>query len=644
MRSFLPVRAAAVLLAAVVAGGVSPAAAQERLPATVKVLPSDSGTVRVVVSVEDLPAGASLDPSDVRIESRGVQWPARAESVDGATEKRTSVLVVDTSGSMGAAGIAAARAAGNGYLDAVPQDVAVGLVTFAAEARVVVPPTGDRQAVRAALETMQPKGNTALYDGVLAAVGALGTEGERAVVVLSDGADTSSAATLDMAGSGLKAAGVSASLVSFGTAGGQRAALDQLAAVSGGTVLQADDSAQLSQAFTAAARTLVDEVTVTAQVPEGLTGKTADLTVTVGAGATTAAVAAAQVTLPRPVMDMSGTVAAQPSVVSTDLPWLLPVVVVAAFLALFAVFAIAFSPSLVQESSSRKRSRDIERFSVSPGAGVSAAQAAPAAITRTALEWAGRTVQRRGVEDDWRMELDRAAIPLRPHEWLIVRLSVALAGVALAVVLLPWWLLTGPITGLLCWLAAGAYVRTRARRRLKKFAEGLPDVLQLIAGSLSSGFSLPQAVDNAAKDGEQPLAGELSRALAESRLGVELEDSLDRVAERMRSTDLTWTVMAVRIAREVGGNLAEVLLSTAETMRERGRIQRQVRALSAEGRLSAYILLGLPVGITIFMVLFRRSYITPLITDPIGWVMTVYGFLSVTVGAWVMSRMCKLEV
>ena len=634
-------RGTALLLTAVLAGGALPAAAQERLPATAKVLPSEAGTVRVVVSVGDLPAGTSLDPSDIRVESGGEQWPAQAEAVQGTAEKRTSILVVDTSGSMGAPGIAAARAAGNGYLDAVPQDVAVGLVTFAAEAQLVVPPTADREAVRSALATMQPNGNTALYDGILAAVSALGTDGARAIVVLSDGADTSSTATLDVAGARLRDAGVSAALVSFGTVGGQRAALDQLASVSGGTVLQADDGAQLSQAFTAAARTLVDEVIVTAQIPDGLTAETADLVVTVGAGAA-AAVAAAQVTLPRPAVDMSGTVAAQPSVVSTDLPWLLPVVVVAAFLALFVVFFIAFSPSLVKESDSRRRSRDIERFSLSSGASVE--QAAPAAVTQTALAWAGRTVQRHGVEQAWRMDLDRAAIALRPHEWLIVRLSVTVVGVALAVILLPWWLLTGPVTGLLCWLAAGAYVRARARRRLKKFAEGLPDVLQLVAGSLSSGFSLPQAVDNAAKDGEQPIAGELSRAVAESRLGVELEDSLNRVAERMESTDLAWTVMAVRIAREVGGNLAEVLLSTAETMRERGRIQRQVRALSAEGRLSAYILLGLPVGITIFMVLFRRSYIAPLVTDPIGWVMTVYGLTSVTVGAWVMSRMCKLEV
>jgi len=175
--------------------------------------------------------------------------------------------------------------------------------------------------------------------------------------------------------------------------------------------------------------------------------------------------------------------------------------------------------------------------------------------------------------------------------------TVALSGFAFAVLVLPLWPLTGVVLFLGGWLLTGGYVRIKGQRRGNRFAENLPDVLQLMAGSLRSGFSLPQAVDNAARDGEQPMAAELSRALAESRLGVDLEDALEGVAERMDSKDLSWTIMAIRISKEVGGNLAEVLLSTGETMRERARIQRQVKVLSAEGRLSAYVLLGLPIGI-----------------------------------------------
>ena len=115
----------------------------------------------------------------------------------------------------------------------------------------------------------------------------------------------------------------------------------------------------------------------------------------------------------------------------------------------------------------------------------------------------------------------------------------------------------------------------------------LPDTLQLLAGSLAAGYSLPQAVDTVVRESDGPMAVELNRALVEARLGVPIEDALETVARRMNSVDFAWVVMAIRIQREVGGNLAEVLTNVAATMRERERLRRQVEVLSAEGRLSA---------------------------------------------------------
>lgn len=639
--------ATAAVLAAVL--GVAPAAlAEARVPAKTTAVVVEHDTVRMVLTVPALPEGDTLDPTSVRVSAGGTTWPATAKAVagSGGTVKRTAVLAVDTSGSMGPAGIADARVAASRFLEVVPADVSVGLVTFADKARLVVPPTSDRGAVRAALAGMRPEGDTTLYDGIGLALSALGRSGDRALILLSDGKDTTSRASLSSTRAALARSGISVDLVSFGS-GDQRKTLDQLAAAAKGRVTQADNGAQLAAVFASAARTLVNTVTVTAQIPPEVTAEVADLTVEIDAETSTA-VADLQVALPAPArrapIDSAGTVAGTPSVVPTNVPWLLPVVLVVAFLGLFMLFSVGFTPETWRESSSQRGTRRIQRYAINAAALPSAGEAAPAATTQVALAWAARTVASRGVEESWSTELDRAAVPLRAPEWLIVRLAASLCGVALGVLFLPWWLITAPIAGIATWLLAGAYVRIKAKRRLNRFAENLPDVLQLIAGSLRSGFSLPQAVDNAAKDGEQPMAGELSRALAESRLGVDLEDALDRVAVRMRSTDMTWTIMAVRIAREVGGNLAEVLMSTSETMRERSRIQRQVKVLSAEGRLSAYILIGLPVGITLWMVLFRRDYVAPLVTDPIGLVMTTYGILSVLFGAWWMSRLIKLEV
>jgi tight adherence protein B len=219
--------------------------------------------------------------------------------------------------------------------------------------------------------------------------------------------------------------------------------------------------------------------------------------------------------------------------------------------------------------------------------------------------------------------------------------------VVLAVVLI---LLTGsPVLGLFLgalagWLAMRLIVSTRISRRRAAFAEQLPDVLQILAGSLQSGFSLPQALDAVIREDTQPVAGEFSRALVETRIGGELETALDRVADRMDSKDLRWSVEAIRIQRAVGGNLVEVLRTTNETMRERASVRRHVRALSAEGRLSAYILIALPLLVGAFLFVTRDSYMRPLYTTPLGLAMLTVGVVLVAVGTVWMRNVVKVEV
>ena len=149
-------------------------------------------------------------------------------------------------------------------------------------------------------------------------------------------------------------------------------------------------------------------------------------------------------------------------------------------------------------------------------------------------------------------------------------------------------------------------------------------MLQLIASALQSGFlAAAGAGRGRARGRPSPSPGEFSRALAEARLGGDLEDALEAVANRMDSDDLRWTVMAIRIQQGVGGNLAEVLLTIAGTIRERAFLRRQVRALSAEGRLSAYILVALPVLVGDLAVHQQPAVHAPALHHPIGQLMLV---------------------
>jgi tight adherence protein B len=194
------------------------------------------------------------------------------------------------------------------------------------------------------------------------------------------------------------------------------------------------------------------------------------------------------------------------------------------------------------------------------------------------------------------------------------------------------------------WLAMHLYVSFKIGRRRTAFGEQLPDVLQLIAGSLQSGFSLPQSLDAVVRENTQPAAAEFSRALAEARIGADLEDALQRIGDRMDSTDLRWTVMAIRIQREVGGNLAEVLLTTVGTMRERAFLRRQVRALSSEGRLSAYILIALPILIGGWFFYSDPKYMSLLYTTVPGLIMFVGSTVLVVLGALWMRKLINIEV
>ena len=151
-----------------------------------------------------------------------------------------------------------------------------------------------------------------------------------------------------------------------------------------------------------------------------------------------------------------------------------------------------------------------------------------------------------------------------------------------------------------------------------------------MSGSLSAGLSLAQSVDTVVREGTEPIAGEFRRVLVETRLGVALEDALEGVAERFESKDFDWVVMAIRIQREVGGNLAELLDTVAATMREREYLRRQVAALAAEGKLSAYVLGGLPPLFMVYLLLTNRDYVMPMFTEPLGWVMLG--------GAWLPAR------
>src|SRR5690606_1087964 len=151
-------------------------------------------------------------------------------------------------------------------------------------------------------------------------------------------------------------------------------------------------------------------------------------------------------------------------------------------------------------------------------------------------------------------------------------------------------------------------------------------------------------LDTIVREGSEPMASEFKRVLVETRLGVTLEDAMEGITERFESKDFGWIVMAIKIQRQVGGNLAELLDTVAGTIREREYMRRQVDALAAEGKISAYVIGGLPPVFGPYLFLTQPGYLNPMFNTPIGIAMLVGGAAMLAVGAFWMSRLIKVEI
>jgi tight adherence protein B len=259
------------------------------------------------------------------------------------------------------------------------------------------------------------------------------------------------------------------------------------------------------------------------------------------------------------------------------------------------------------------------------------------AIFQRAVDITGGIAERRGFLTTAENKLDQASMPLRAAE------ALTLYAVFIGVVFLGSIVLfRSPIKVLIFTVIGGllptAYVNFKISRRKKKFMNQLPDALGLLAGTLKAGYSFMQGVEAVSQEIEDPMGVELRRVVSEAQLGRPVEDALESAAERMESEDFAWAVMAVKIQREVGGNLAELLLTVAETMTSRSRLRGEIKALTAEGRMSAIILGILPPGVGAVMYVLNKEYMVVLFNESIGIAMLVAAVLSMAAGfAWMLK-------
>lgn len=241
-----------------------------------------------------------------------------------------------------------------------------------------------------------------------------------------------------------------------------------------------------------------------------------------------------------------------------------------------------------------------------------------------------------------RSRLPRAGVERSPTEFLLmVGGTGAVAGLAIGAA-------AGPAPGFFAAVgvvvAAMLWVRQRSIGWSRRFDDELPDALDLLAGSLEAGASLAQAMEMVASEGQPPLSEEFARILSDNRLGEPLVEALEAGAVRVGSQDFAWCVRAIGVQQEFGASLAGLMRTLAQFMRWRQELRREVRALTAEGRVSAYVLIGLPFAMAAFFAVAKPDYLALLVTTPLGWILSITALVLMTVGSIWMTRMVKVEV
>jgi tight adherence protein B len=640
--------AAATLLGMALLGGLQGAAVAAD-DASIDHSEHAEGALKLLVSV---PGDATVDLESVAVTIDSQEVEATAQAAAATDEvKRTTVLAIDTSNSMEGDRITEAKSAALTYLDAVPDNVEVGIVTFDNDVVVRQRPSLDRDASRAVINSLTLKQNTALYEGVKSAITTAGTaEGQRQILVLSDGQDNTDA-PLQPVIDAIKAAKVKVDVVALEQGAAAPKPLADMAAASGGRVISADADA-LTEAFSSEADVLARQVLVTATVPTDLASNDANVAVTLTAGTETHTASAFL------VVKAAGT---GPDVPADDpfdpepakpTGFEVPQVVMYGAIGAIGVGVIGLILAMALGSKEKKASLDdqLQLYSSSEERSrISRANikqsTSTASLTDTARAAAEKALASNlGFEARIARRLEGAGMSLKSSEWLLLQITIFF-GAGLVGLLLGG----GNPLVIVMLLFAGAlgpwiYLSLKRSRRLKAFDSGLADTLQLMSGSLSAGLSLAQSLDTIVREGQEPITSEYKRVIVETRLGVGLEDALEGVAERMQSTDFKWVVMAIRIQREVGGNLAELLNTVSATLREREYLRRHVKALSAEGRLSCWILGALPPVFLLYLTLTKPDYVHPMYSTVIGFVMLGLMGVLLTVGIFWMIKVAKVEI
>ena len=561
----------------------------------------------------------------------------RAENLG---RRKYVVLAIDRSRSMAGQAIVDARRAARSFVRSKPLADRLAVVVFGNTATQLTDFSSARIDADSALATsldLAPRQGTALYDAVVVSAHALANQAlpGRVLILLTDGADQGSEASLEEAVSAVREAGVVVYPIAIVSNDLVSAPLERLAKETGGTYYPAATSAALKAIYGQIAAELSRTWRlqyVTAARP----GHTLHLSTSIPDVGT----ATSGLTLP-----------GEPTRVAAEKPSsLLPAhlysssagtLVLTGLVGFLALLAAGIG--LATRKGARLRSR--------LDAHVTPARAQARKRLRASERFGAAAGLLRATENAfghlnaWRKLarlIERADVPLRTVEFVYIALGASflfglIAALSAAATLI---ILAGFVVGFLLPLG---YLWFKARRRLLAFENQLPDLLITMAASLKAGHSFRQGIQSVVEEGQAPASDEFKRVLTETRLGRPMDDALGEMAERVGSKNLDFVITSVTIQRQVGGSLAGLFDMIAEAVRQRHQFARKIRSLTAMGRMSAYVLVGLPFFIAGSITLMNRDYMAPLYDTSTGHMLIVMGLVMIAVGSLILKKIVSFK-
>ena len=547
------------------------------------------------------------------------------------------VVAVDRSQSMKGKPLADASAAVRTFIAGKPYDTHVEVVAFGHRA---VELTGMAQSTidsDQALRTIaiDAKAGTALWDSVVLAAHALRAQdsGGRVLVLLTDGTDNANAATLDQAIAAARDAGVAVYPIGIATSQFSPVPLRRLASETGGSYHAASSTALLSTVYASIAR----ELERTWRISYPTAARPGDSTLL---DASVPGLGAAQQRLV-----LSGSLGgADQAAPSTFIPGVAYAHGVGAFIVMLLVgLAVLVAVGLILTTprggrlkrridphigARKKRQKETARDRFAAASGL---------MNATEKAFSGLSLFSK-----LQKLLDRADLPLRAVELFYICLGAAFvpalllaAGGAPSIALLLMMALGGSAPVGVVWF--------KARKRLADIDASLPDLLITLAASLKAGHSFRQGIQAAADEGDGPLTKELRRVLTETSLGRPMDAALQEMAARVGSKDLDFVITAVTIQRQVGGSLAGIFDLVADTIRQRQQFARKIRSLTAMGRMSAYVLIGLPFFLAFALTVINPQFMNPLYTTGTGHKLIIGGFVMMMIGSLILRKIVNFK-